>query len=100
MKATKETDMNEQIETFIIEASLIMPITDIISNLKNCEYRDCDISWLAKKLEGYTEIALAILGKKLLLPKLNYLVMNDFVKDRFLKYFDTLLNYFKSVCYV
>lgn len=53
MKATN----NQVIDQFIIEASLIDPISKIVNQLNNGEFRDCDIKWLDAKLEKFTKFA-------------------------------------------
>ena len=53
MKATNNT----AIDQFIIEVSLIDPITKIINQLNNGEFRDCDIKWLDIKLENFVVFA-------------------------------------------
>ena len=89
---------NEAINTFIIEAVLIDPISDIIFKLENKEFRDCDIRWLNDKLYKYTAVAAETL--RIEFPGIELIsndgVLNDYTTARFIKAFTTLLNYFKS----
>lgn len=97
MKATS----NEQINQFIIEASLISPIEKIIDQLNNGEFRDCDIKWLDSKLEGFIEFAGKTLGINCIMPQ------SESVKpahanigysfNYYKKYFTQLLDYFKTL---
>jgi len=94
------TTNNKAIDQFIIEATLISPVSKIVSQLKNGEFRDCDIKWLDTKLENFTKFALETLGiKGLMLSDVNsekYATLNDYVKNQYLTRFETLLSYFKS----
>ena len=89
---------NEAINTFLIEAALIDPISDIIFKLKNKEFRDGDIRWLNGKLYRFTAVAAETLGIKF--PEIELIsdvsVLNDYTTTRFIEAFTTLLNYFKS----
>ena len=89
---------NEAINTFIIEALLIDPISDIIFKLENKEFRDRDIRWLNNKLYKYTAVAAETMGIKF--PEIELIsndgVLNDYTTARFIEAFATLLNYFKS----
>lgn len=88
------------IENVIYEAMLIQPINKIITQLKNDNFRDCDIKWLNSKLEKFTKIALDTLGEKaIILPQLydKDMLLNEFFKNEFIGQFETLLNYFKSI---
>lgn len=90
--------LNPAIDNFIIEVTLIDPIQDIINKLNSGSFRDCDIKWLNGKLEKFTEIACETLGLKIdkQPDTVNLPHFNDYVKQRFLYYFNTLLNYFKA----
>jgi len=89
---------NEAINTFLIEAALINPISDIIFGLKNKEFRDCDIKWLIDKLHKYTAFAAETSGIEFPFKSINHdgVKLNDYTTARFIKAFTTLLNYFKS----
>lgn len=96
MKATN----NPVIDQFIIEAYLIGPVSKIISQLKNGEFRDCDIKWLDAKLENFTIFACETLGIKATMLGDSYggkyTLLNDYVKSQYLNRFNILLDYFKS----
>jgi hypothetical protein len=82
---------------FIISMSLIFPIEDIINKLNNSEFRDCDIKWLDNKLFSFTDLACKTLGMDITTPiNEQYTVFNDFVKNKYIGYFKTLLQYFKQ----
>ena len=90
---------NESIDKFILQATLIDPISDIITKLENKEFRDCDIKWLNEKLNKFTVFALETLGKNF--SENDYLLNNDNILNKykinsFLKAFRTLFFYFKS----
>ena len=100
------TDKNKQLPTqgeldpsgnFIFEMTIISPLNDIVSKLENREFRDCDIDWLNKKLIKYTDLALEVLGKKINLDKAIDGIMNDNNREVFLRYFNTLLKFFKDL---
>jgi hypothetical protein len=97
MKATHNPVINQ----FIIEASLINPVSKIINQLNNGEFRDCDIKWLDNKLENFTKFACETLGISVLTPSgigsEKYTLLNDYVKNKYIKHFNTLLDYFKSI---
>lgn len=95
MKATN----NAAIDQFIIEVSLIDPINKILSQLKNGEFRDCDIKWLDKKLEGFVEFAAKTLNINGIMPQRESVkpsVMNGYAIEYYSNYFNHLLNYFKT----
>jgi hypothetical protein len=96
MKATN----NPVIDQFIIEVSLIDPISKIINQLNNGEFRDCDIKWLDAKLEKFTKFACETLGIKGMMPSNidsnKFVLLNDYVKNQYVNRFSTLLGYFKS----
>ena len=96
MKATN----NSVIDQFIIETSLINPIEKIISQLKNGEFRDCDIKWLDSKLENFIEFAAKTLGINAIMPnKLDsetFTILNNYALKYYKDKFNTLLNYFKT----
>jgi len=89
---------NEAINTLIIEAMLIDPISDIIFKLKNKEFRDGDIRWLNDELYKFTAFAAKTL--RIEFPGIELIsndgVLNDYTTARFIEAFATLLNYFKS----
>ena len=84
--------------TFIIEAALIAPISDIIFKLENKGFRDGDIRWLNDELYKFTAFAAETMGIKF--PEIELIsndgVLNDYTTARFIEAFTTLLNYFKS----
>jgi hypothetical protein len=86
------------IQNFIIETTLVDPITDIVTKLENKEFRDCDIKWLNNRLHNFTTIAMETLGKSF--GKIDLVdndgVMNEYKTNRFLEAFNTILNYFKT----
>ncbi len=89
--------MTTAIQNFIIEASLINPVNDIIFKLEAKDFRDCDIKWLNDRLYKFTAFAAETLGVKFPQQEIvNEGVMNEYVTERFLNAFRTLLNYFKS----
>lgn len=88
--------MNTSINNFIFETAVISPINDIIVKLKQKEFRDCDIDWLNGKLKSYTDLALQTMGKEIVVGDAVGGVMNDHSRNRFISYFTTILNYFKS----
>lgn len=95
MKATNNT----AIDQFIIEVSLIDPINKILNQLKNGEFRDCDILWLDKKLEGFVEFAAKTLNINGAMPQIESIkpaYMNSYAIEYYSKYFNHLLNYFKT----
>jgi hypothetical protein len=96
MKATN----NPTIDQFIIEATLIDPISKIVNQLNNGEFRDCDIKWLDAKLEKFTKFACETLGINGMMPSdvnsEKFTLLNDYVKNQYINRFSTLLGYFKS----
>ncbi len=92
---------NEQINQFIIEASLVSPIAKIINQLSNGEFRDCDIKWLDAKLEKFTEFACKTLDINAITPSgVNSdksTSLNDYVKNQYITRFTILLSYFKTI---
>ena len=90
--------MTTAIQNFIIETSLVNPIEKIIVQLENKEFRDCDIKWLDNKLYKFTNFAAETLNIKF--PEVfqsNIATFNSFTTEYYLKNFNTLLNYFKSI---
>lgn len=88
--------MTTSVDNFIFETALIAPITDIIAKLNDGQFRDCDIAWLNNKLKKYTDFALQTMGKEIEVGEAVGGVMNEYNKKRFISYFTTLLDYFKS----
>lgn len=82
-------------DRFIFETLIIEPIIDIVKKLEHDDFRDCDITWLNNKLKHFTTLAVKTLGKDFELGEVGSCVLNDYVKGRFLKYFRTVLDYFK-----
>ena len=95
MKATNNT----AIDQFIIEVSLIDPVNKILDQLKNGEFRDCDIKWLDKILEGFVEFSAKTLNINGGMPQRESIkpaYMNSYAIEYYSKYFNHLLNYFKT----
>jgi len=91
------TTENTVIDSFIIEVSLISPIQKIINQLTSGKFRDCDIKWLDSKLYGFMKIAAETFGiSTIYLPNSTFNHFNSYVTEYYLKYFNGLLNYFKS----
>jgi hypothetical protein len=91
---------NPAIDQFIIEVSLIWPIEKIINQLKNGEFRDCDIVWLDNKLEAFVGFAAKTLNINGVMPQSESVkprYMNDYAFNYYSKYFNQLLEYFKSL---
>jgi hypothetical protein len=91
--------MKNAIDQFIIEVSLIDPIQKIINQLNNGEFRDCDLKWLDKKLENFVEFAAKTLNVNGIMPQRESVkpaCMNDYAFNYYSKYFNQLLDYFKS----
>lgn len=88
--------MTTAINNFIFETAVISPISDIIVKLENKEFRDCDVNWLNGKLKAYTDLALQTLGKQIEVGEAVGGTMNEHNRNRFISYFTTLLDYFKS----
>jgi hypothetical protein len=96
MKATN----NAAIDQFIIEVSLIDPITKIINQLNKGEFRDCDIKWLDTKLENFVDFAAKTLGINAVAQQresVKPVYMNSYAIEYYGKYFNQLLNYFKTI---
>ena len=97
MKATN----NPALDQFIIDVSLISPIEKIMLQLKNGEFRDCDIKWLDTKLANFIEFAAKTLGINAIMPsqlcKDRFTVLNDYAVNQYFEKFKTLLNYFKTL---
>lgn len=95
-----ETAKTEIVDSFIIEMTLISPISDIVTKLNNGNFRDCDIKWLDSKLEKFMKIACDTMGMSAIVPSQMesepFKVLNKHNIDRYLKYFNGLLDYFKG----
>jgi len=91
--------MSELEQDLIIQVQFIDPIEKIINGLENREYRDCDIKWLNEKLQGYTKLCMQLLGIKGLTGEAIRpdATMNPYVTSRYVKWFTTLLNFFKGL---
>jgi hypothetical protein len=84
---------------FIISITLISPLEDIISKLNKFEFRDCDIKWLDKKLEKFTEFAAKTFGINTVMAQTESVkptYMNGYAYQYYLNYFTKLLTYFRS----
>jgi hypothetical protein len=96
-----KTTNNAAIDQFIIEAILVSPIEKILSQLNEGQFRDCDIKWLDSKLETFVDFAAKTFGIKTATIRQAKSVkpayMNDYAKQYYTKYFNSLLNYFKSL---
>lgn len=96
MKATN----NPAIDQFIIDVSLVDPIEKILGQLERGEFRDCDLKWLDAKLDGFVEFAAKTLDIKGIMPQRESVkpaYMNDYAAKYYKKYFNTLLQYFKTL---
>lgn len=92
-----KNDHTPEIQQFMIEASLIDPIKDIVKKLNAGNFRDCDIKWLDARLEKFKAIAGKTLGiSTLSVPRESHTILNDYNKNQYLKHFNTLLDYFKT----
>jgi len=89
---------NEVLNDFVINVTLIDPITKIVSKLEKREFRDCDIKWLDTKLFNFAKLAGETLGINLppQPPTEASTVLNEFVTSKYISYFTALLKYFKS----
>ena len=98
---SKDSKNSMALDKFIIEVSLIDPVSKIVNQLKNREFRDCDIRWLDTKLEKFTEFACKTLRitatiQNQVESERSGIVSNDFVVTQYIRRFITLLEYFKS----
>jgi len=97
MKATNNT----VIDNFILETTLINPIEKIILQLKNGEFRDCDIKWLNAKLQKFIDFAAKTLDINVIIHgKLHsdtFIILNNYALGHYENRFNTLLNYFKTL---
>lgn len=92
-----QIDNNEVLQNFMIETMLINPVQNIVHKLTENKFRDCDIKWLNEQLKKYSALALEILGKPFVgFTDLEFDVLNLYVKNKFLEYFNNLLNFFKT----
>lgn len=93
------TSNSSVINDFIIDVTLIQPVSKIIKGLEDGIYRDCDIKWLDTKLEAFTRLACKTLGIAFLVaPDIGHFeLLNDYVKNQYISRFNTLLNYFKTI---
>lgn len=89
------------INDFILQITLIDPVTDIINKLSNGDFRDCDIKWLDKKLDNYMIFASNTLNIKGLLPQRESVKPNfintEYAIQYYSKYFSQLLSFFNSL---
>lgn len=88
---------NPAILQFYIEIAYIDPIKKIIEKLKTQKFSDRDIKYLNKKLEEYTNVAVEVSNLKVLVPNSNFERINQYTTEKYLRYFNTLLNYFNSL---
>lgn len=91
---------NELINQFIIDVSLIEPVQKIINQLENGEFRNCDLKWLENKLENFVEFAAKTLNINGVISQpesVKPAYMNEYAVKYYLKYFNQLLDYFKSI---
>lgn len=106
---TDESIVNKYIKNeFVYKVMIIDPLLDIISKLEKGEFRDCDMKWLNANLNKYVDIALCsinngqkystlINGVNLNNGLIRESVLNEFNKERFIKAFKILLEYFRSI---
>lgn len=101
MNAKKYNGENDTINQFIIEMTLINPVSGIVKKLKNNEFRDCDITYLDRKLMDYTSFACKTLNINVSINDLggkrDGVVMNYFVSNLYISRFETLLKYFENI---
>ncbi|MDD2446036.1 MAG: hypothetical protein PHX09_04470 [Clostridia bacterium] len=101
MKAEKYNGENNTINQFIIEMTLINPVSDIVKKLKNNEFRDCDIAYLDRKLMDYTSFACKTLNINVALNNLDNkkdgVVINNYVSNMYISRFETILKYFETI---
>ena len=102
MKEKKYNGENDTINQFIIEMTLINPVSDIVKKLKNNEFRDCDIAYLDRKLMAYTSFACKTLNINISINDLggkrDEIIMNDFISRLYISRFEMLLKYFENIC--
>ena len=94
------TTNNTAIDQFIIEITLIDPVTKILKQLENGEFRDCDIKWLDSKLESFVEFTAKTLGINGVMSQRESVkpaCMNGYAFEYYSKYFTTILSYFKTL---
>lgn len=88
---------NPSIQQFIIETSLVRPVSGIIEKLNNGHFRDCDIKWLDARLESFMKQAAYLLNVSLqTIPRESFTILNDHNTKYYLKHFNVLLSYFKK----
>lgn len=95
----------EAIFNFLVkETMFINPISAIIQNLENNQYFAKDIKFLENELRRFMRLATETLNIKfkLNLPKITMdrdisdNCLNDYVKQKYLNYFNKLLEFFKN----
>lgn len=94
-----------RLEDLLFDSMVINPIKNIIETLNNGGYRNCDIVWLDNNLEKFTKLACQTLGENVITPldeKIHFennekfVTLNEQTQQKYLGYFTTLLNYFKT----
>lgn len=94
METTKDKEL---IDNFIIDTLVISPIEKIINGLKAHEYGERDIPYLNEKLRLYTEMVCNLLDIHNADLRDEDCVMNDYVRNRYIERFTTLLLFFKNI---
>ena len=86
------------INQFIIDTTIIHPLEKIISEFDNKNIRDCDIDWLNKQLDKFTELAAKslFLDFETISTSNDNTILTDFWRKKYYYYFTTLLNFFKT----
>lgn len=90
----------EVYDFLMMEVGCIKPLETIISNLKEERYRDIDIKFLNTKLNAH--VAVVVKAMKIDLDYTENLVANDAVmneanRDRFIKAFQTVVDFYKKM---
>ena len=92
----------QEIKDFLlIEFTVIAPLKDIVKNLEANIYRDSDHGFLKDQLNYFTDMA--VKSTKMDFDVKKYVdaessdVLNESTRNKYLKYFKTLLEFFKEV---
>lgn len=90
----------DAINEFIINVTIVEPISKIIAGLNGSVYRDCDINWLDNKLDTFVKLAAQTLGIQPIFKTdfgtSPFTILNDHNKKYYISKFETLLAYFKT----
>jgi hypothetical protein len=92
-----DSQTKENIENFYFQVLLTDPIKKIIDDIKNNNLGFNPIKFLNSQLEKFAELALKIMNINLKVKKLaKDNEWNDFNQERYLSYFESLLNFFEK----